>query len=329
MPRPRDSFDLMSSVARMYYIDKMAQAEIGRLVGLSTSQVSRLIKKAWESGIIQVKIVKRSDGRLEEATVALKQALGLKEVVLVSSEGTAAFATRALIAEVGGLIEKCLQDALAENRPATLGISWGSTLAQFAEHFRPASPVLEAIVVPMVGGVGQASPDLQVNHIVGRVAEKLGARFLQLYAPSIVDSAETAHHLMSENSVLEVANYWDSLSCALVGIGSPGSVARAGYAGDVPFYESILQQAAGDVCVNFFDGEGRLVLPEYRERNIACRPEQLRRIPYAIGMALGPTKVRPILGAIRSGMINCLATDIETAEGVLELAGRRQVAGVS
>lgn len=329
MPRPRDSFDLMANVARMYYLDKMSQGDIGRFVGLSTSQVSRLIKRAWENGIVQVKIVRRPDKRLEETAAALKATFGLKEVSLVSSEGTSAFITLSLIAEAGHLLERCLLSDELKGRSPVLGISWGTTLSRFAEHYRPSSAIPETLVVPMVGGVGQASADLQVNHIAGRVAEELGGKCLQLFVPSLVDSAETARHLLSENSVREVTDHWDFLTCALVGIGSPDSVASTGYAGDLEFYETVRRMSCGDVCVNFFDHEGRPALPESHARTISCQPDQLRRVPFCIGLAVGPHKVRPILGAIRSGMINCLATDLATAEAVLETQGRLQEAGES
>ena len=52
---------------------------------------------------------------------------------------------------------------------------------------------------------------------------------------------------------------------------------------------------------------------------IAVSPEQLRATPLVIGIAATPEKARGIIGAVRSGMINALATDTTTAQAILDL----------
>ena len=42
-------------------------------------------------------------------------------------------------------------------------------------------------------------------------------------------------------------------------------------------------------------------------------------MPVAIGVASGETKVRPILGALRAGIVRVLVTDVATAESVVAL----------
>jgi DNA-binding transcriptional regulator LsrR (DeoR family) len=50
---------------------------------------------------------------------------------------------------------------------------------------------------------------------------------------------------------------------------------------------------------------------------IAVSTDQLRRAPMVIGVASGTEKVDAILGAIRSGLVNALVTDVRTAEAML------------
>ena len=45
----------------------------------------------------------------------------------------------------------------------------------------------------------------------------------------------------------------------------------------------------------------------------------LGRIPVAIGVAAGERKVRPVLGALRAGIVRTLVTDVATAEAVVRL----------
>jgi len=41
-------------------------------------------------------------------------------------------------------------------------------------------------------------------------------------------------------------------------------------------------------------------------------------VPIRIGVAGGPSKVEPILGALRGGLVTTLVTDVRTAEAVLD-----------
>jgi DNA-binding transcriptional regulator LsrR (DeoR family) len=43
-------------------------------------------------------------------------------------------------------------------------------------------------------------------------------------------------------------------------------------------------------------------------------------VPVTIGVAGGPAKVVPILGALRSGAVNTLVTDVVTAQSVVAAA---------
>jgi DNA-binding transcriptional regulator LsrR (DeoR family) len=52
---------------------------------------------------------------------------------------------------------------------------------------------------------------------------------------------------------------------------------------------------------------------------IAFDARRLGRVPVSIGVASGEGKVRPILGALRSGVVRTLVTDVATAEAVVAL----------
>ena len=54
-------------------------------------------------------------------------------------------------------------------------------------------------------------------------------------------------------------------------------------------------------------------------RVIAFDARHLARVPAGIGVAAGEGKVRPILGALRAGVVRTLVTDVATAEAVVAL----------
>ncbi|HEX5823412.1 MAG TPA: sugar-binding domain-containing protein, partial [Candidatus Limnocylindrales bacterium] len=79
------------------------------------------------------------------------------------------------------------------------------------------------------------------------------------------------------------------------------------------------EDAVGEILVRPFTLAGRFVGDEIRARTIAFDASDLSRVPVRIAVAGGTTKVRPVLGALRSGVVTILVTDRRTAEAVLAL----------
>jgi DNA-binding transcriptional regulator LsrR (DeoR family) len=77
--------------------------------------------------------------------------------------------------------------------------------------------------------------------------------------------------------------------------------------------------AVGEILVSPFTLDGRFVGDALRERVIAFDARRLGRVPVGIAVASGESKVRPILGALRSGVVRTLVTDVATAEAVVAL----------
>ncbi len=177
----------------------------------------------------------------------------------------------------------------------------------------PSTP-LAATVVPLCGGYWSTGPEREPYR---RVAQAFGAQAHGLMAPGLVDDAATRTALVAHAGVRSVLDLWDRLDVALFGIGGPGwSPATVGP--DVA-RELETAGAVGEVLVAPFDLEGRFVCPALRDRVIAFEGRKLGGVPVAIGVAAGESKVRPILGALRAGVVGTLVTDVETAEAVVAL----------
>jgi DNA-binding transcriptional regulator LsrR (DeoR family) len=136
-------------------------------------------------------------------------------------------------------------------------------------------------------------------------------------APGLVDDAATQRALVAHAGVRAIVDLWDRLDVALFGIGGPAW--RASRVGDDTELELESAQAVGEVLVAPFDIDGRFVCPSLRERVIAFDARLLARVPVAIGVASGEAKVRPILGALRAGIVRTLVTDVATADAVVIL----------
>src|SRR6202011_1918824 len=85
--------------------------------------------------------------------------------------------------------------------------------------------------------------------------------------------------------------------------------------------------AVGDLMgYHFIDMAGRPVITPVRDRVIGLSLEDLKRIPNVIAVASEHTKTTAVLGALRTGVINTLATTEAIAQSIVSLedATRRQ-----
>jgi DNA-binding transcriptional regulator LsrR (DeoR family) len=114
-----------------------------------------------------------------------------------------------------------------------------------------------------------------------------------------------------------VIDQWERLDLVIFGIGAKGwSEASVGTEVDRQLGEA---EAVGEVLIAPFDLDGRFVCEALRERVIAFDARSLGRVGISIGVGSGPGKVRPILGALRAGVVRTLVTDVATAEAVVAL----------
>jgi len=149
------------------------------------------------------------------------------------------------------------------------------------------------------------------------MADALGAAVQGLLAPGLLDDEATRNALRAHAGIRNVLDLWDHLDVALFGIGGPAWSEAA--VGAAMLREIEAGSAVGEVLISPFDIRGRFVADDLRARTIAFDARALLRVPTTVGIAEGPAKVQPILGALRAGIVNTLVTDVRTAEAVLAL----------
>ena len=74
---------------------------------------------------------------------------------------------------------------------------------------------------------------------------------------------------------------------------------------------------------NLFSTIGEPVPPSINERVIGLSLQELQAIPKTIAVAMGDEKRVAILGALRTGAIDVMATDDRTARDVLSIHNNR------
>lgn len=301
-------FEQLVRASRLYYELGETQNAIAERLGVTRPQVSRLLKRARAEGIVEIRIIDRSTAE-SPAADALRRSYGLDAVHLAPTIAGPDDLTRRM---VGRLAAEVLRGALRTG--ATVGVGDGASIAATAAALEETVTPVALTVVPLCGGYWSTGPEREPYR---RIADALGAQARGLMAPGLVDDAATKRALVAHAGVRSIVELWDRLDVAVFGIGGPAwSASRVGEQVERQLEEA---DAVGEVLVAPFDLDGRFVCPTLRERVIAFDARRLARIPVAIGVASGESKVRPILGALRAGTVRQLVTDVATAEAVVIL----------
>ena len=125
--------DFLIRVAKMYYIEERSQQEIADTFGISRSNVSKTLKAARESKLVEIRISESSsmDCMLSEEITGT---FGLESTVVVRSDHNPEVTRVQLGRAAAALLENRLQDGMS------IGVAWGSSLYHMVREFRAVPP---------------------------------------------------------------------------------------------------------------------------------------------------------------------------------------------
>lgn len=312
-PEINDEHDkaLMARVAWLYYHHDLTQQAIGDHLGLSRNKVLRLLARAREEGIVQIRVDHPSI-RYMELEERLTAAFPCREAIVVPA-GDSREQTLEALGQFGAMyLERTVAPGDA------VGTAWGVTLREVARHLRPREPG-DITVVQLMGGLhagGLINP-LDVARVV---AEKFHGRLQMLYTPAVVDTPDIREALVSDNTIAQTLAAGAAVQKALVGIGDvsdDSSLVRWQALSRDEMAELRGLGAVGDMLGRHFDAAGRPVETEVSLRTIGISLDTLKSIPHVIAVAGGSHKTEAIAGALRGGYVDTLVTDHRTAKAVL------------
>jgi DNA-binding transcriptional regulator LsrR (DeoR family) len=316
-------------VARRYYLGGRSQQQIADELGISRSNISRMLTAALERGIVEIRVHDPS-GRDDDLESALAAAFGLREARVAVWAGSAAAADRDdPHPRVGQLAADLLLETAVDG--ARLALSWGRALQAMVAATEPGRE--HAVdIVQLVGGLPSVAHETSGQELLRDLATRLGARSQHyLHAPAVLSSPAALQALLTESSVAQTLQAAREADVAFVGIGSPehGSSSRV-------LDAAVGRRAAarrrfwaakpvGDVASRYFDAEGRAIEGEVDAQVVGVTLADLRAIPTVVGVACGQAKLQAVLGALRGGVLDVLVCDDGLGRALLEAAGAADV----
>ena len=313
-----DQIRLMAKIARLYHELGMKQVDVAKELHISQTRVSRLLRRANEQGLVRTTLV-LPPGINTDLEAELEETYGLDAAVIVDDPGTEQGLVRALAGSAAEYFEATLIDV------DVVGFSsWSLSLLTSVAAMSPITSNGVKEVVQVVGGVGQPDIQAQANQTMYRFAELLGASPRFLSAPGLLETQAAVESLLSDQALHPIVNAWENLSVVIVGIGatSPSPFYRASGNAVTEADEKELHRlgAVGDVCLRYFDADGRALDTSLNKRVVGISPETYRNVPRRIAVAGGARKHAAIRAAVLGGWVSTLITDTSTARYLMKAA---------
>jgi DNA-binding transcriptional regulator LsrR (DeoR family) len=316
---PTEEQLLLDKVARLYYVKDLTQAEVAKQLGLSRSNVQRMLKEARSQGMVEIRIHSplKTVPRIQRELVSR---LGLRDCLVLakSSQEPPMLEAEEVVNRVADLAAQYLRESLSEG--STVGLGWGRSVYRVA-HSRFLSQEQDVSVVQAMGSIGGSITEFDGVATTAQVASALDAGAYYLHSPMLVADSAVRSGLLRDPHISKTLEMAGKSDIVVSSVGTPTldhGQYLAGYLGETDLEHIRDQGAVGDICGVYFSTDGSRVDLEMNERSIAIEYDDLLGVESRIGVGSGPAKPVANIGAARSGLINVLVTDEETADGMLE-----------
>ena len=301
--------ELLARIAWMYYYGKMNHEDIAKVLGLSRIKVTRSLKAAHEAGIIEIHI-RSENASLFSLETQLKEVSGLEYCVVVP---TIADLADSLCRGTAHLFNDILQYR------GSLGVGLSSTLKNLSQYIAKEKNRFSSVV----SICGAANPRLAYSPLnIGlSIAEALSIDFYTIWAPLIVADSSDNSAIKRDKYISMVLDMAAQVDIALIGIGNitDSQLMQMGYISSEESESMIQTGCVGEIIGNYFTIDGHKVNTSIDKRLISVKFPM--KCP-VIGVAGGAKKVRAIVGAMKSGLIQGLVTDERTVREILRVFER-------
>lgn len=313
----------LAQAAFLYYVEGLSQEQVSRQLGVSRSNVSRMLTSAREQKLVRFEIDYPTvrDHSLEAAIQGAFASTPLKAAIVVAVDADSD--------GVGSLLAVCrgasawLSGVLRNGQ--TIGLSWGRTIqtlvdsAHFDGHWD--------VHVVQLSGVASLDLARSGHDLVRDLAERIGGRYSYFNAPAVAPTKEVAASLAGSPLVASALRQARSVDLAVLGMASFNEESSRTFLREVAeatpeeMQEAEDKGVVGQICGRFFDRDGQQVDLALTERVLSIDLPDLKRIPTVAIVAAGRSKARALASAVRGGLADVIVIDSSLARDLLLLVG--------
>ncbi|EKF9229608.1 sugar-binding transcriptional regulator [Vibrio cholerae] len=318
-----ESTNLLTEIAVSYYQDGATQEEISKKYTISRAKVGRLLKQARDEGIVEITVKYHPvfSAKIEQRLI---ERFGVRRALIALDQPN----DEAQRQQVACLVSNYLTSTLKNGMVVTVG--QGRNVSAVAHHVGVITP-RDCKFVCSIGGIHPRGGMFNADHICRQLAKKYGGSSETLYAPAYAENPEQKRVFMQNSTVKQTLDLARKADIALVGI---GDMSENSYMVDLGWFtpEEVVQSRLNQGVVgdfaghDFFDVHGRIANTVMNDRVIGLGIDEFRPIAEVIAIAAENSKPLALLGALRTGAIDVIATSVSNALTVLNLDEQMQTA---
>ncbi len=316
-----DKDDTILAASTMYYLQDMKMEAIAAHLHMSRSTVSRMLKEARETGLVEITL-RPAPTRAPEVGQRISQRFGVEtSVVPVNDSAT----TQERLEQVAITTARMVSGWFDSDM--VLGVAWGTTLAAIAKHLSK-KPTRGSSIVQLNGAANNRTFGVDyIGSLISRFGSAFDARVHLFPVPAFFDYAATREAMWHERSVARVLDVQRRVDIALFSIGAltgevPSHVYSAGYLEPEDIETLDDEGVVGDVCTVFLRADGTYEDLSLNQRATGPTPKELKRMPRRVCAVAGDNKVEPLIAALHAGVITHLILDEQTASRVVAALDR-------
>jgi len=310
-----DRDEALAKAASMYYLQEIKMEAIAKHLHTSRSTVSRLLRDARASGLVEISL---RPTRTPSMGHRISAVFGIEAHVVPVPEHAS---ETERLEQVSTATARMISTWFDSNM--VLGVGWGTTISAVARRLVPKSTRGSAIVQLNGTANTRTSTAEHVGDLVFRFGKAFDAQVHTFPVPAFFDHPETRKAMWRERSVERVLDIQRRTDLALFSVGSVsgnvpsrvvgGSTYSAGYLDEDDLTLLEAEGVVGDVCTIFLRSDGNYRDLALNERASGLTPAELRRIPRRVCVVVGNSKRAPLVAALRAGIITHLIIDEITA----------------
>lgn len=303
--------------AELFYEQRVSQIGIAQILDCSRSTVSRLLSDAIETGIVKI-IIKRPVEKYPYLAERIKDYFKLREVIVVSGGSNKEQAYPNVGYATAELLSKIIHPG------CIIGISWGVTLSYVVKEMYEFTYDAKGIeVVQLMGGLGSRDPAIDGPELARKMAECLGGTYRTIQSPAVLETLESAQHILKEAKIKEVMDRAKLAEIIISSVGSLkdnlSSIERSGFIKKEEIAYYLSKGAIGHSLARLIDENGIQIDHPYNQRVIAVSFDVLQKAKWSIGISASPLKASIIIGAIKNKLFNTLVIDDGTAKEIIRI----------
>ncbi len=312
-----NSLQALSKVAAMYYLDGISQDEIARCFYTSRSTISRMLKAARSRGIVEIHVnfSTERNGYYEEKLRDLFQV----EAVVINPGNTGVTGEDA----AGTKICKELADWMQQHIHAgdVIGVTRGSIFYDVAKYLKE-TKTRHVFFAQLMGSEAPSAGRHYARDVVERLAKVYNGEAYYLDAPLVFKEQEAREALFKVPTIAATLSKIGEASLLMTTI--PRLVEHQethiwqGFIGEEQFDGMIQAGAVGAMFGRAFDIDGHFLDTELNQSIISADMEIIRSRKI-LAVSYGEGFARAMLGALRSGYIDHLITDLDCTKEVIRL----------